>query len=120
MNKLVLLIGAALLAWVVFGVDPDRAPEPAVEFAAARADRPSGNRTQPAGNGFAEFTTTRAPDGHFYADVRINGATVPMLIDTGASTILLSRTDAQRAGIQVASGDFTSVGRTVSGDIALK
>ena len=33
----------------------------------------------------------RDSDGHFYADVRINGNPVHMLIDTGASGIALSR-----------------------------
>lgn len=120
MNKLLLIVGAALLAWVAFGVDPDPAPEPAVDFAATQTAQPRAGNGPSAGNGVAEFRTSRASDGHFYADVRINGASVRMLIDTGASTILLSRADAQRAGIQVAAGDFTSIGRTVSGDIALK
>ena len=33
----------------------------------------------------------RSPDGHFYADVRVNDTYVHMLVDTGASVIALSR-----------------------------
>src|SRR4051812_27333574 len=40
----------------------------------------------------------RAADGHFYADVRINGSPAHMLIDTGASGIAVSRDDARAAG----------------------
>jgi len=39
----------------------------------------------------------RAADGHFYADVRINGNPVHMLVDTGATGIALSRDDARTA-----------------------
>ena len=41
------------------------------------------------------ITLDRNADGHFYADVRINGNPVHMLIDTGASGIALSRDDAR-------------------------
>ncbi|MBO9124546.1 MULTISPECIES: TIGR02281 family clan AA aspartic protease [unclassified Rhizobium] len=38
-------------------------------------------------------------NGHFEADVEINGQTITMLVDTGASMIALSREDAERVGI---------------------
>ena len=43
----------------------------------------------------------RGPDGHFYADAQVNGATIRFLVDTGASVVVLSPADAQRAGIQL-------------------
>ena len=43
----------------------------------------------------------RGPDGHFYADAQVNGITIHFLVDTGASVVVLSRTDAQRAGLQL-------------------
>ena len=43
----------------------------------------------------------RGPDGHFYADAQVNGTTIHFLVDTGASVVVLSRGDAQRAGIQL-------------------
>jgi aspartyl protease family protein len=43
----------------------------------------------------------RGPDGHFYVDAQVNGTTIHVLIDTGASVVVLSRDDAQRAGIQL-------------------
>ena len=46
----------------------------------------------------------RQPDGHFYADAQINGATVHMLVDTGATAIALSRDDARKAGIGTSIG----------------
>jgi aspartyl protease family protein len=45
----------------------------------------------------------RGADGHFYADAQVNGTTIRFLIDTGASMVVLTRQDAQRAGIQLPS-----------------
>ena len=72
------------------------------------------------GNGFGSVVLTRQPDGHFYTDAQVNGATIHFLVDTGASDIALSRADAQSAGVQFASGDFTGTAQTAGGTVALK
>lgn len=59
----------------------------------------------------------REGDGHFYADVRINGAPIRMLIDTGASGIALSREDAQMAGLATSIGMNDIVGEGASGEV---
>lgn len=59
----------------------------------------------------------RKSDGHFYADVRINGAPVHALIDTGASGIALSRNDARSAGLATSIGMPSIVGRGADGDV---
>jgi aspartyl protease family protein len=74
----------------------------------------------PAGNGLAEVTLTRAGDGHFYADAMVNGAPVHFMVDTGATTVALTKDDAQAAGVQFSNGDFTAVGQGAGGTIALK
>ena len=38
-------------------------------------------------------------DGHFTANVKVNGGAVSMIVDTGASTIVLRPADARKAGI---------------------
>jgi aspartyl protease family protein len=43
----------------------------------------------------------RRPDGHFVAKTHVNGVPLNMLIDTGASTVVLKPADAQRLGIDV-------------------
>ncbi len=45
----------------------------------------------------------RGPDGHFYADAQVNGTTIRFMVDTGASMVVLTAADAQRAGIQLPS-----------------
>jgi aspartyl protease family protein len=59
----------------------------------------------------------RQADGHFYADVRINGAYLHMLVDTGASVIALSRDDAQIAGIATSIGMNNVVGQGADGPV---
>ena len=43
----------------------------------------------------------RRSDGHFLARVQANGVSLTMLIDTGASTVVLKPADAQKLGIDV-------------------
>ncbi|HEU4377191.1 MAG TPA: TIGR02281 family clan AA aspartic protease [Hyphomicrobiaceae bacterium] len=38
-------------------------------------------------------------DGHFIVRMQVNGVTMSMLVDTGASTVVLKPTDAQKLGI---------------------
>jgi aspartyl protease family protein len=59
----------------------------------------------------------RQPDSHFYADVRINGSPVHMLVDTGASLIALSREDAQSSGIATSIGMPNVVGEGADGEV---
>ncbi len=121
MDKIVVMVGLAMIVVAVFGVEREPAPTERTESIQLLAPPPEIEGAVPsAGNGFARFTARRAPDGHFYADVRINGATSRMLIDTGATSILLTRDDARRAGIQARSGEFTATGQTAGGTIALK
>jgi aspartyl protease family protein len=43
----------------------------------------------------------RRPDGHFIVKTQVNGVSMVMLVDTGASTVVLKPGDAQRLGIDV-------------------
>ena len=72
----------------------------------------------------AQFTSnegtvelTRGPDGHFYADVRINGSYVHMLVDTGASVIALSRDDARTAGLATSIAMNDVIGKGADGAV---
>lgn len=67
------------------------------------ADRVSGelNPAAPVSRAAGEVVLRRANDGHFYADVSVNGTDMRMLADTGASVLALSVADAESAGIDV-------------------
>jgi aspartyl protease family protein len=57
----------------------------------------------------------RRPDNHFAAAAQVNGFNVSMLVDTGASTIVLRPTDARTAGINTANLSFTVPVNTANG-----
>ena len=59
----------------------------------------------------------RASDGHFYADVEINGSKIHALVDTGASVIALSREDARSAGVATSIGMNEVVGQGADGAV---
>jgi aspartyl protease family protein len=59
----------------------------------------------------------RSADGHFYADVEINGTLVHMLVDTGASGVALSRDDARSAGIATSIGMNDVIGEGADGAV---
>lgn len=88
-----------------------RADQAAAYEEARRAGEPKVTST----DGAVELP--RDDDGHFYADVQINGAPVHMLVDTGASAIALSRDDARSAGIATSIGMNGVVGEGADGDV---
>jgi aspartyl protease family protein len=59
----------------------------------------------------------RDSDGHFYADVEINGQRIHALVDTGASGIALSREDAHAAGVATSIGMNDVVGEGADGAV---
>ena len=58
----------------------------------------------------SSITLTADSAGHFVTDGSINGAPTRFLVDTGATTIALSSTEAQRMGIRYLKGQPTMVG----------
>lgn len=54
-------------------------------------------------------------DGHFYIDVRINGLSTRFMIDTGASDIVISKSEAERVGINVNRLVFNKAYQTANG-----
>jgi aspartyl protease family protein len=60
--------------------------------------------------------TLRAGDaGHFEASAEINGRSVDVLVDTGATLVALTYEDAERAGIYPRQSDFTQSVATANG-----
>ncbi|MBP7001371.1 TIGR02281 family clan AA aspartic protease [Amaricoccus sp.] len=60
----------------------------------------------------------RGADGHFHATLELNGAPVRFIVDTGASDMVLSRADAEKAGIDVAALAYTGRAITANGTVA--
>ncbi|MDI7864896.1 TIGR02281 family clan AA aspartic protease [Rhizobiaceae bacterium n13] len=51
------------------------------------------------GDGDQEVVLYKSMNGHFNVDTRVNGQDIDMLVDTGASMVVLSHRDAERIGI---------------------
>lgn len=60
----------------------------------------------------------RAADGHFYLTLTVENMPVEFMVDTGASAIVLTREDAARIGIDVATLRFTGRAQTANGAVA--
>jgi aspartyl protease family protein len=63
----------------------------------------------------AVVSVKRQGDGHFIAKVQVNGKAVRMIVDTGASTVVLRPEDARRAGILISALDYTVPVDTANG-----
>jgi aspartyl protease family protein len=55
--------------------------------------------------------------GHFQVDARVDGRPLSFMIDTGASVIALTASDAGRLGIHPAQSDFVAEVRTANGTV---
>jgi aspartyl protease family protein len=53
--------------------------------------------------------------GHFQAEVQVEGVSLKMLVDTGASAVALTAEDAERAGIHPFPNDYTVRMNTANG-----
>ncbi len=62
---------------------------------------------------------TRAPDGHFYLPLEIDGVKLRFLVDTGASNIVLSARDAGRIGIDTTRLVAVGEAMTANGPVAI-
>lgn len=95
---------------------PSMARSSVADFSPQVITAGSGPKVEKSDNGDA-IVLDRHDDGHFYADVDVNGVTLNMLIDTGASGVALSAGDARRAGIATTIGMNDLVGEGAGGHV---
>lgn len=63
----------------------------------------------------AAVEVPRSADGHYYLVLEVNGVPTRFVVDTGASQIVLTRADAEAAGIDTGSLIFTGRASTANG-----
>ncbi|MGC9417883.1 MAG: retropepsin-like aspartic protease family protein [Rhodovulum sp.] len=63
----------------------------------------------------ARIEVPRAPDGHYYLTIDVNDAPVRFVVDTGATDVVLTRADAERAGLDPENLDYFGEARTANG-----
>jgi aspartyl protease family protein len=59
----------------------------------------------------------RDAQGHFHVDARIDGGRLSFMVDTGATVIALTESDAARLGIHPARSEFVAEVRTANGTV---
>jgi len=72
----------------------------------APADTAAGSRT---------LTIPSGRGGHFLIDARVEGTPIRFLVDTGATGVVLSPSDARRIGLRVRNRDYTREAQTANG-----
>ncbi|MEZ5774630.1 MAG: TIGR02281 family clan AA aspartic protease [Hyphomicrobiaceae bacterium] len=65
--------------------------------------------------GLREAHLRAAENGHFFAEVYVNGRAIEVLVDTGATHVALRYEDAVRLGIEPKDSDYTLTARTANG-----
>lgn len=59
----------------------------------------------------------KAADGHYWAEADIDGRAVRVMVDTGASVVVLTPADAARLGLKLTPADFSGTVVTASGPV---
>lgn len=53
--------------------------------------------------------------GHFYTEARMNGRRIPVLVDTGATSVAINKSTAREMGIRLTDADFKYAVNTANG-----
>lgn len=115
-------LGRDLVLWSVFGMIAggaysfrDEIGEMAFRIADELAPASTPHVADVQQGGDRSHRIKRRRDGHFTVSVSVNGASVPMLVDTGASTVVLRQADARRLGIDMSGLKYSVPVQTANG-----
>ncbi len=90
-----------------------RAPSPQIASASTAAAPVAPTSS----GGYRSITIPRDARGHFQVDARVDGRRIAFMVDTGASTIALTGSDAKRLGIHPSAAEYTVQVRTANGTV---
>jgi len=86
------------------------------QVASAVSERPAVSATgSPASHGLAALR--REDDGHYWARANLDGQFIRVMVDTGASTVALTREDARQVGFDPDRLDYRWRVRTAGGEV---
>ncbi len=121
MVKIAMLLSGAfiLMASLMQGTVDSKPTQPPAKQGQSRAAT-SGSivkkATAPEIQGRAAILRKKA-DGHFWAAADIDGTRVDFLVDTGASSVVLTDRDARRMGIHTDDLVYNGISRTANGEV---
>lgn len=106
---------ACVFAFVAVVVPRDGDEQPADQAAPEKRGPTKGAASS---DWFAgDHTLNRQSNGHFYASASVDGVPVRMMIDTGASMIALTGSDARAIGLHWDDAEVRAIGRGASGNV---
>jgi aspartyl protease family protein len=73
------------------------------------------DRSNSATSGRRKVELAAGSHNHFFADAELNGRSIQVMVDTGASMVALTYDDARRAGIYPRDSDFIGRSNTANG-----
>ncbi len=117
LNMGILVVGCLLFAGAVghFGRTGDAGPEPAAQ--ARRAPEPPVQQVARSGATGDEMIVPAGPNGHFMVDAVVDGVEIRFLVDTGATSVVLTADDAERLGYRLDGLDHSERYQTANGEI---
>lgn len=117
----VVSIGVAGVASRAPGIasDPSPASEPTGDSWTAWNERSDAASSVPDGPS-GEVRLNRSGDSHFYANANVDGASLRMMVDSGASIVALTRRDAEAIGINVDNLSEGGFAETAGGRVPVR
>jgi len=107
-----LMAAGAALGLNMFSDAHDASPPQPAAVAAVITPAPA---PPPPSLGYGEASIAKSPDGHFWADAVVDGRPVHFLVDTGATAVALTATDARSLGIDTSSLTYNYTVSTANG-----
>jgi aspartyl protease family protein len=112
-------IAALSMAHTLSKVSPGQAPKGEVQPSIASFGRAQakavGSSDSRARSGDGELRIGADPQGQYFTTVEINGSRFRMLVDTGATAVVLSYEDAITAGVRLFPSDYKYAASTANG-----
>ncbi len=99
--------------WLQGLIGGEQRPSPAPVAARAAPQEPAQKRS----SGFGNVVLSPDRGGQYRALVEIDGQTIPMLVDTGATVVALRHEDAAMLGINPAPSDYVVPISTANGEL---
>lgn len=126
-RKAVIGVFACFAAFALFQeMGGDKVPQPGVAanrnqgrtaYTQVASREPASSQWDDVSDGTRELVVRSRTGGHYIVDASVNGASMPFIVDTGASTVFLSADAAREAGIDPDTLDYTQRYRTANGVI---
>ncbi len=76
-------------------------------------------KTTTTNRGSGKARAKRDDRGHYTFKARLNGRSIPVLVDTGASSVAINEKIARRIGLRVGRDDFRHIANTANGQVKM-